>query len=167
MPAPPAKTRKYSHVAEHRGYSIATYQQATPVYIVGDVPVFAVYYVLDEMGDNLLPIDLPVWSPHIAYALVDSFLELNPAEKDKWRGAKGSPWLILHQLYRMQAMMPGVAAVLLRLYRECQEDGLDLFYEDAAELGKHIHETLAPVIAALDGAGPVPPHMQTTYGDGL
>lgn len=164
MAPPTADKRKYAHLASHRDYTIATYRQDTPIYLVGDVPVFVVYYVLDEMGEPLLPIDLPVWSPHVAFALIDTYISLNTEERNGWHREQG-PWRLLHQLYRMQAFLPGVAEALRKVFIECSDDDLDVFYNDAADFGAHLLKSLAPVIAAIDSAGPVPKHMQTTYGE--
>lgn len=164
MPAPVASKRKYVHVATYQDFTIGTYLSPEPIYKVGDCPVYCVYYVLDDCGDPLLPVDLPVWTPAIAYALIDVFVSLSDADRDLWWRQRG-PWRLLHQNYRMQQFLPGIAEVLRRLYVEAKDDGLDVFYTDASEFAAHVVSMLKPVFAAIDGAGPVPAHMRLAYNN--
>lgn len=80
---PPAAKRKYAHTVEFRGFLIGLYRSEKPCFEVGEMPVYDLYFVLDDMGDPVLPVDLPLGSLFQCHAAIDLFhyLKDNPAFK--------------------------------------------------------------------------------------
>lgn len=75
---PKADKRRYAQTITHRGYSIALWRSpGEPCFTYGDMPIYDLYFVLDELGDNVLPIDLPFMSPCECYAAIDLFCFLD------------------------------------------------------------------------------------------
>ena len=83
---PPASKRKYVKVIPYRDYSVALYRapEYDPAFEVNGLPIRELFFVLDEMGDNMLPVDCPLSSVFQCFAAIDLYLRCdNPA----WRTA--------------------------------------------------------------------------------
>lgn len=154
MPLPSADKRKYAHMASYKGYTIATYKDPLdePVYLVGKVPVFAVYFALDELGESITPVDTCFWSPFLAMAMVDQYLAMNEHERKQWWKAQGA-WPMIHQNYSAQHQLPMLVDSLRRVAAECSDPDLDLMYGDASEFGQRMARKIAN---ALDNIHQVP-----------
>lgn len=136
MPLPTATQRRYADMTPYRGYTIATYKDALdePLYRVAKVPVFVVYFALDEMGESITPVDTCFWSPFLAMAMVDQYVALTEHERKLWWKAQGA-WPMLHQNYSAQHQLPMLVDTLRNVAAECSDPDLDLLYGDATEFG--------------------------------
>ena len=148
MPLPSASQRRYVSLENYQGYSIATYKDPLdePVYLVGKIPVFAVYFALDEMGDPITPLDTCFWSPFLAMAMVDQYIALNEHERKLWWKQQGA-WRMIHQNYSAQHQLPALVDCMRTIAAEASDPDLDLLYGDATEYGKFVS---ASITAALD-----------------
>ena len=137
MPLPDASKRRYAHMAAYQGHTIATYKDPLdePVYLVGTVPVFAVYFALDELGDPITPLDTCFWSPFLAMAMIDQYVALSEHERKQWWKAQGA-WPMIHQNYSAQHQLPMLLDTLRNVAAECADPDLDLMYGDASEFGR-------------------------------
>lgn len=83
---PPASKRKYVKISPYRGYSVGLYRapENEPAFEVNGLPVRELFFVLDEMGDNVLPVDCPLSSVFHCYAAIDLYLR---CDNDAWRVA--------------------------------------------------------------------------------
>lgn len=73
---PPASDRQYAAMIDYRDYTVALYRAPanSPAFEVNGLPIFDLYFILDEMGENLLPIDIPLASAFQAFAAIDAYL---------------------------------------------------------------------------------------------
>lgn len=152
MPLPDAAKRRYAHMAEYRGYTVATYKDPLdePVYRVGKVPVFAVYFALDEMGDSITPVETCFWSPFLAMAMIDQYVALNEHERKQWWKAQGA-WPMIHQNYSAQHQLPMLVDTLRNVAAECDDADIDLMYGDASEFGKAMAAKIKKGLSTLHG----------------
>lgn len=83
---PSAAKRKYAKIVPYRDYSIALYRTAPadPIFEISGMPICEVYFVLDEMGDNVLPVDAPLGSMFDAMAVINLYKR---CDNDAWRRA--------------------------------------------------------------------------------
>ena len=148
MPLPDASKRRYAHMAAYRGYTIATYKDPLdePVYLVGTVPVFAVYFALDELGDPITPLDTCFWSPFLAMAMIDQYVAMTEHERKVYWKQQGA-WPMIHQNYSAQHQLPALVDCMRTIAAEASDPDLDLLYGDATEYGKFVS---ASITAALD-----------------
>lgn len=95
---PPAAKRKYVKVIPYRDYSVALYRapETDPAFEVNGMPIRELFFVLDEMGDNLLPVDCPLGSVFQCFAAIDLYLRCN---NDAWRRAHPNKplWTFVHE----------------------------------------------------------------------
>lgn len=148
----PAK-RKYKNIAPYRDYFIGVYIDTTkPLNEVG-APCYQLFFPIDDMGDCILPLDYGFWSPVLAAAAIDMHVMLG-ADRTVY-GRTGGPWNVMHQNYRMQRFLPGIAQTLREVHLLVTDPKLDMRYMDPEELADAIKEKLAPIWRELDGAGPI------------
>lgn len=158
MPLPRPEDREYAHVHPYKGNLVATYTNTEPLFHVGEVPVYCVYYALDDMGDPLLPVDTCFFSPILAMAAIDNYLALEPkARHAYWRMEFTGPWKLMHQNYRMQPSLPAIAETLRQVDIEAADPDIDIFFSDASEFAAHIRATLKPLFAQLSCGSPIKP----------
>lgn len=157
MPLP--EKRKYKKVVPYRGYSIATYLQDSPIYHVGNIPVYCVYFALDEMGDSLTPVDTCFWSPFLAIAMVDAYAQLTDGDKAEWWKQQGM-WKLIHANYRLQRMLPPVVDILRTVAAECADSDVSVMFDDAQEFADHITKILKPALDGIDSTGIIPGAME-------
>ena len=83
---PTAAKRKYVKIIPYRDFSIALYRTApdAPIFVIDEMPICEVYFVLDEMGDNILPVDAPLSSVFEAMAVINLYRR---CDNDAWRRA--------------------------------------------------------------------------------
>ena len=150
MPLPDAAKRRYAHMAEYRGYTVATYKDPLdePVYRVGKVPVFAVYFALDEMGDSITPVDTYFWSPFLAMAMIDQYVGLTENERKLWWKRQGA-WPMIHQNYSAQHQLPMLVDTLRNVAAECDDADIDLMYGDASEFGREMAQRIKKGLETL------------------
>lgn len=148
MPLPNAAQRRYEALTPYRGYTVATYKDPLdePLYHVSGVPVFVVYFALDEMGDSITPVDTCFWSPFLAMAMIDQYVGMTEAERKSYWKQQGA-WTMIHQNYNAQHRLPALMDMLRTLAAECSDPDLDLMYGDATEFGKWM---AASINAGLD-----------------
>lgn len=148
MPLPSASQRRYTEMTPYRGYTIATYKDPLeePLYRVNKIPVFVVYFALDEMGDSITPVDTCFWSPFLAMAMVDQYVALNEHERKLWWKMQGA-WPMIHQNYNAQHRLAPLVDMMRTLAAECSDPDLDLMYGDASEFGKYME---ASIVAGLN-----------------
>jgi hypothetical protein len=137
MPLPSADKRRYVDMTTYKGYTIATYKDPLdePLYRIGKVPVFAVYFALDELGESITPVETCFWSPFLAMAMVDQYVALTEHERKSWWKAQGA-WPMIHQNYSAQHQLPMLVDTLRNVAAECADPDLDLMYGDASEFGR-------------------------------
>jgi hypothetical protein len=147
MPLPLAKNRKYVHMTEYRGYTIATYKDPLdePVYSIGKVPVFAVYFALDEFGDVLTPVDTCFWSPFLAMAFIDQYVALTEHERKLYWKQQGA-WPMLHQNYNAQHILPRLVDSMRNIAAECTAPDLDVWHDSASEYGAEVEKRIKKAI---------------------
>lgn len=150
MPLPDASKRRYAHMAAYRGCTIATYKDplGEPLYVVSGVPVFVVYFALDETGDPITPVDTCFWSPFLAMAMIDQYVALNEHERKQWWEAQGA-WTMIHENYNAQHQLPMLLDTLRNVAAECADPDLDLMYSDASEFGKAMAAKIKKGLSAL------------------
>ena len=143
MPLPDASHRRYAEMTPYRGYTIATYKDPLdePLYRIGRVPVFVVYFALDELGDSITPVDTCFWSPFLAMAMVDQYVGMTEGERKLWWKRQGA-WPMIHQNYSAQHQLPMLVDTLRTLAAECADPDLDLMYGDATEFGSYIEKRI-------------------------
>lgn len=139
MPLPDASQRRYEALTPYRGFMIGTYKDPLdePVYEVSKVPVFAVYFALDEMGDSITPVDTCFWSPFLAMAMIDQYVAMSEHERKRYWKSQGQ-WTMIHQNYNAQHRLPALMDMLRTLAAEASDPDLDLMYGDATEFGKRV-----------------------------
>ncbi|QZI85597.1 hypothetical protein CPT_Suzuki_024 [Stenotrophomonas phage Suzuki] len=143
MPLPPPEKRRYAHMASYRGYTIATYKDMLdePVYHVDGVPIFVVYFALDDLGDSITPVDTCFWSPFLARAMIDIYVGMTEGERKAWWKRQGT-WPMIHQNYSSQHHLPMLLDVMRGIAAECDDPDLDLLFGDASEFGQHIQKRI-------------------------
>lgn len=143
MPLPPPEKRRYAHLAPYRGYAIATYKDALdePLYFVAKVPVFVVYFAVDDRGDPITPIDTCFWSPFLAMAMIDTYVAMTEHERKTWWKTQGT-WPLIHQNYSAQHQLPMLLDTMRDIASESADPDLDLLYGDATEYGKHVEQRI-------------------------
>ena len=150
MPLPDASKRRYAHMAAYRGHTIATYKDPLdePVYLVGTVPVFAVYFALDELGDPITPLDTCFWSPFLAMAMIDQYVAMTEHERKVYWKQQGA-WPMIHQNYSAQHQLPMLVDTLRNVAAECSDPDLDLMYGDASEFGREMAKRIKKGLETL------------------
>lgn len=148
MPLPNATQRRYAHMTNYRGYTIATYKDPLdePLFCVATVPVFVVYFALDEMGESITPVETCFWSPFLTMAMIDQYVAMTEHDRKLWWKRQG-PWQMIHQNYSAQHRLPGLIDMMRTLAAECSDPDLDLLYGDASQFGKYME---ASIVAGLD-----------------
>lgn len=83
---PSAAKRKYAKIVPYRDYSIGLYRTDpnAPIFEIDGMPICEVYFALDEMGDNVLPVDAPLSSMLEAMAVINLYKR---CDNDAWRCA--------------------------------------------------------------------------------
>ncbi|MGH8074256.1 MAG: hypothetical protein ACREO4_09300 [Lysobacter sp.] len=137
MPLPSATQRRYADMTPYRGYTVATYKDPLdePLYRVGKVPVFVVYFALDEMGESITPVETCFWSPFLAMAMIDQYVGMTEHERKLYWKQQGA-WSMIHQNYSAQHQLPMLLDTLRNVAAECSDPDLDLLYGDATEFGR-------------------------------
>ena len=81
---PPAVDRKYVKVDPYRGYGVGLYRapENDPAFELNGLPICELFFVLDELGENPMPVDVPFTSVFHAYAAIDLFIRYDTPE---WR----------------------------------------------------------------------------------
>lgn len=150
MPLPSASQRRYVSLENYRGYSIATYKDPLdePVYFVGKVPVFAVYFTIDDLGDSITPVDTCFWSPFLAMAMIDQYVALTEHERKLWWKRQGA-WPMIHQNYSAQHQLPMLVDSMRNIAAECSDPDLDLLYGDATEFGREMETKIVRALETL------------------
>ena len=115
---------------------------------VGKVPVFAVYFALDEMGDSITPVDTCFWSPFLAMAMIDQYVALNEHERKAYWKQQGA-WPMIHQNYSAQHQLPMLVDTLRNVAAECSDPDLDLMYGDASEFGREMAKRIKKGLETL------------------
>lgn len=98
---PPADERQYAHVVDYRRFQVASYLSDDPIYVIGGMPIHELFFVIDDMGDNVLPEDLPMGSYFQATALIDYFHFLNSNPKWKQKNKDKDVWTVVGENQRM------------------------------------------------------------------
>lgn len=144
MPLPLANKRKYDCMTDYRGYTVATYKDPLdePLYRVAGVPVYAVYFALDEFGDPITPVDTCFWSPFLAMAMIDQYIGMTEGERKLWWKAQGA-WPMIHQNYNAQHQLPALVDALRQVAAECSDSDIDIMYGDASEFGREMARKIA------------------------
>lgn len=95
---PPASKRKYVKITPYRDYSVALYRapENAPAFEINGLPIRELFFVLDEMGDNVLPVDCPLGSVFECYAAIDAYMR---CDNDAWRAAHPTKplWSLIHE----------------------------------------------------------------------
>jgi hypothetical protein len=155
MPLPTAAKRRYVEMTPYRGHTIATYRDPLdePLYRVAGVPVFVVYFALDEMGDPITPVDTCFWSPFLAMAMIDQYVGMTEGERKRYWKQQGH-WPMIHQNYNAQHRLPALMDTLRNVAAECADPDLDLMYGDASEFGKKIEFQITTELLTIDSRTP-------------
>lgn len=150
MPLPNAAQRRYEALTPYRGYTVATYKDPLDeaLYDISGVPVFVVYFALDEMGDSITPVDTCFWSPFLAMAMIDQYVALTEHERKHWWKREGA-WPMIHQNYNAQHRLPALVDLLRKLAAEASDPDLDLMYGDATEFGKAMETRIVAELETL------------------
>lgn len=152
MPLPNAAQRRYEALTPYRGYTIGTYKDPLdePVYVASGVPVFVVYFALDDMGDSITPVDTCFWSPFLAMAMIDQYIGMTEGERKAFWKAQGA-WPMIHQNYNAQHRLPALMDTMRTLAAEASDPDLDLMYGDATEFGKHVTAAINAGLETIHG----------------
>lgn len=154
MTYPVPEKRHYKDLIPYRGYFVGVYIDTTkPATDVG-CPSYQHYFPVDDLGDPILPVDVPFWSPVLAMSAIDVHIMLGE-DKTAYRRT-GSPWAAMHQNYRLQRCLPALANALRRVNQLVTDPKIDVRYMDADDLADAIKAELAPIWKALDTAGRYP-----------
>lgn len=159
---PSAQERKYVKVVPYFDYSIALYRAPAddPAFEVNGMPICDLYFVLDEMGENLLPVDAPLSSMFAAMAAISLYIRYN---NDAWRRANPnkSLWSCIQENTtaenRFVEMMDFLRDVQDRL--AAFEPGDSDFGDDPVEWKKNTKKFMDDFLAKMRGHQP-----SQTYG---
>ena len=154
MPLPTPEKRKYVSVDPYRDYVIATYKDPLdePLYYVAGVPIFAVYFALDELGGVIAPLDTCFWSPFLAMAFIDQYIAMSEHDRKAFWKAQGQ-WRMIHQNYNGQHQLPFLVDTLRRVAAEASDPDADLCYDGVSAFGRAIE---AKIVNALDRVARAP-----------
>lgn len=127
---PSAEKRRYAVTVPYRGYTIALWRSPDePAFMFGDMPIYDLFFVLDELGDNALPIDVPFASPFECYSAIDLFcyLEANP----EWKLRNGrNVWTYLMQNKCMERNVGEIMSFFHDLQKDMQSFNPDPDFGD-------------------------------------
>lgn len=145
---PPGK-RKFVATHEFLGLTIATMHTGKPLYMVGSIPVYALYFVLDDFGDNALPIDTAFISPWMALTAVQAFAYVKNARgvRDPFKDIG----TYLGRAANMQSLMPDFFKRFTDLFDWMIH--LDAEWETPESIKKQLANKLAWFISRTDEVG--------------
>lgn len=154
VPLPTPEKRKYVSVVPYRDHVIATYKDPLdePLYYVAGVPIFAVYFALDELGGVIAPLDTCFWSPFLAMAFIDQYIAMNEHDRKAFWKSQG-PWRMIHQNYNGQHQLPFLVDTLRQVAAEASDPDADLCYDDVSAFGRALE---AKIVNAMDRVARVP-----------
>ena len=149
MPASLRQPLMFYSFDDYRGYGIATLKSDTPLYRVSGVPIFVLYFAVDDLGDPITPCETAFWSPFLAMAMIDQYISMTENERKQWWKKQGA-WPMIHQNYNAQHRLPPLLDLLRSVAAECEDPDLDLLYGDASDFGKALSETLKCQLQKID-----------------
>lgn len=153
---PPASKRKYKSTTTYRDFTIAVYYDpnAKPLFEIGDVPTSELFFVLDDMGENVLPIDVPLSSVFHAFAAIDMYHRCN---NDDWRQKNPSTplWTYIQENVRAGFKFVALLDFLRKIQGDLQAFEPDPeFGDDPAEWRDRMIEDMKGFFSALSGHRP-------------
>lgn len=143
MQYPSSDERKYKHVVDYRGYQIGSYLGEKPVFEIGGMPIHELFFVIDDLGDNVLPHDLPMGSYFQATALIDYFHFI------KHTGDETDVWRVVNENRRISNRLGEMTVFFREIERFVKE--FDASLDDADEFQKTLRNRLGEFIGTIRG----------------
>lgn len=148
-------------VISYFDFSIALYRAPAdnPAYEINGMPICDLYFVLDDMGENLLPVDVPLASMFSAMAAINLYVRCN---NEAWRAAHPSKplWTFIQENtsaeHKFVEMMDFLRDVQQRLI--AFEPGDADFGDDPVEWKEATKKFMDEFLAGMRGHQPAKTH---------
>jgi hypothetical protein len=128
---PKPSARKYASISDYRGYSVALYRSPDgPAFTYGEIPLYDLYFIIDDMGDIVLPVDIPFASPFEACMAIDLFHYLDSNPRWKLANPNETIWNYLVQNKCMERNVYQIMDLLRNLKLAMQEFNSDPDFGD-------------------------------------
>lgn len=144
---PAAAKRKYASRKTYRDFIIAAYHHPTEaVFDIDGLKVHEIYFVIDDMGDNVLPVDVPFGSPFECIQAIDVYHRMKEYGKTK------TAWSHINMLRTSARYLGEIVGSMLAIKAEIEAFEPDPdFGDDPKEFKKRITGKITSLVTGIPG----------------